>query len=213
MLHVCPACGHYAPKLLFDKEKSEVICPDCGHRTAFPRLPLFLITGSSCAGKSTLTRELFLHNYRVAAIESDILWDEKWREAGDNFRAYRAMWLRLCQNISHAGKPVVLCGCCDPGQFADQPEAGFFSGLHFLAVVCRDEILEHRMDRRGLNDPETRKGNLRFNRWFWENHDKTNPPITLLDTSELSPGEAAARAGRWIDTILEKEMPYGTAIS
>lgn len=124
MLHVCPKCGRYAPELSFAPDG--VRCPFCGEHTPIRRYPLFLITGASCAGKSTVTRELYLHDSRVAAIESDILWDERWREMGDNFRAYRAMWLRLCQNISHAGKPVVLCGCCDPSQFAGQPEAGFF---------------------------------------------------------------------------------------
>ena len=212
MLHICPACGHYAPELVFDELRGAVVCPVCGNHTPFRRLPLFLITGASCAGKSALTRELFLHNDRVAAMESDILWDEKWRETGDNFRAYRAMWLRVCQNISHAGKPVVLCGCCEPSQFAGQPEAALFSGLHYLAVVCRDEVLKERMDRRHIMNPAVRKENLAFNRWFWENHNQTNPPVTLLDTSALSPGEAAAAAGRWIDAIMEKEMPYdGTA--
>ncbi len=206
MLHVCPRCGRYAPELSFSPDS--VRCPFCGEETPIRRYPLFLITGASCAGKSTLTRELYLHDSRVAAIESDILWDEKWREKGDNFRAYRAMWLRLCQNISHTGKPVVLCGCCDPSQFAGQPEAGFFTGLHYLAVVCRDEILRERMDRRGVSSPAAREGNAAYNRWFYENHHKTSPAITLLDTSDLSPKQAAAAAGLWIGEILQKELPH-----
>ena len=206
MLHVCPRCGRYAPELSFSPDS--VRCPFCGEETPIRRYPLFLITGASCAGKSTVTRELYLHDSRVAAIESDILWDERWREMGDNFRAYRAMWLRLCQNISHAGKPVVLCGCCDPSQFAGQPEAGFFTGLHYLAVVCRDEILRERMDRRGVSSPAAREGNAAYNRWFYENHHKTSPAITLLDTSDLSPKQAAAAAGLWIGEILQKELPH-----
>ena len=206
MLHVCPRCGRYAPELSFSPDS--VRCPFCGEETPIRRYPLFLITGASCAGKSTLTRELYLHDSRVAAIESDILWDEKWREKGDNFRAYRAMWLRLCQDISHTGKPVVLCGCCDPSQFAGQPEAGFFTGLHYLAVVCRDEILRERMDRRGVSSPAAREGNAAYNRWFYENHHKTSPAITLLDTSDLSPKQAAAAAGLWIGEILQKELPH-----
>ena len=206
MLHVCTKCGRYAPELSFAPDG--VRCPFCGEHTPIRRYPLFLITGASCAGKSTVTRELYLHDSRVAAIESDILWDERWREMGDNFRAYRAMWLRLCQNISHAGKPVVLCGCCDPSQFAGQPEAGFFTGLHYLAVVCRDGVLRERMDRRGLSDPAAREGNAAYNRWFYENCHKTSPAITLLDTSDLSPKEAADAAGRWIGEILQKELPH-----
>lgn len=209
MLHVCPKCGRYAPELLFEPDGSAVRCPFCGQPTPIRRYPLFLITGASCAGKSTLTRELFLHDGRVLALESDILWDEKWRECQDNYRAYRHLWLRVCQNVcQQAGKPAVLCGCCDPSQFAGQPEAGFFTGLHFLAVVCRDEVLRQRMDQRQSFDPAFRESNAAFNRWFYQNHDKTDPPITLLDTSDLSPRQAADFARQWIGEILQKEMPH-----
>ncbi|MGI5894420.1 MAG: AAA family ATPase [Candidatus Merdivicinus sp.] len=208
MLHTCPACGKYAPDLRFDLLNHQVCCPSCGYQTPIRRFPLFLVTGASCAGKSTLTRELFLHNSQVISMESDILWDEKWQEINDNFRSYRAMWLRVCQNISHAGKPVLLCGCCDPSQFAGLSETNFFTGLHFLAVVCRDEILEERMNRRGLSDPSARNDHKNFNRWFWKNHHNTTPPITLLDTSDLTPQQAAVQAAHWIDEILKKEIPH-----
>lgn len=209
MLHVCPQCGRYAEILRFKQDGSATLCPFCGYQTPIRRYPLFLITGASCAGKSTVTRELFLHDRRVVALESDILWDEKWRERDDNFRAYRAMWLRVSQNVSQqAEKPVVLCGCCDPSQFAGQPEAGFFSGLHYLAIVCRDEILRERMNRRQSLDPVFRKGNAAFNQWFFQNYQKTDPPITLLDTSDLSPQQAAESVQQWIGEILQKEMPH-----
>ena len=64
------------------------------------------------------------------------------------------------------------------------------------------------MDRRGMTDPGFRRAHRDFNRWFYENHRKTTPPITLLDTSDLSPAQAAEQALAWCREILAKENPY-----
>lgn len=209
MLHVCKTCGKYSENLSFSKEKQAVICPVCGASQPIRRYPLFLITGASCAGKSTVSRELFLQDNGLIVLESDILWDDKWADMKDNYRAYRHTWLRVCQNVcQQAGKPAVLCGCCDPSQFQGLSETGFFTGLHFLAVVCREEVLEHRMDRRGMTDENFRRSNADFNRWFYENYDKVSPSITLLDTSDLSPNTAAEQALYWCREILAKENPH-----
>ena len=209
MLHVCPSCGKYSEDLYFFEDENAAVCPVCGACLPIRRYPLFWITGASCAGKSTVSRELFLQDNGLIVLESDILWDDKWEAMGDNYRTYRRTWLRVCQNVcQQAGKPVVLCGCCEPSQFAGLSETGFFTGIHFLAVVCRDEALERRMDRRGTTDPGVRRTHRDFNRWFYENHSNTDPPITLLDTSDLTPAKAAEQALAWCREILAKENPY-----
>jgi hypothetical protein len=39
---------------------------------------------------------------------------------------------------------------------------------------------------------------LRFNRWFQDNAATTAPPMTLLDTSRLTPAESVARTAAWV---------------
>ena len=46
---------------------------------------------------------------------------------------------------------------------------------------------------------------MQFNNWLKENHDKTEPNIELLDTSDLTPEQAAEYVDRWIKSKLTKD--------
>ena len=61
-LMICPRCGerHDVPEV--DPAESVVVCGACGHRDPFRRLPLFVLTGASGTGKSTVGR-LVLDRY------------------------------------------------------------------------------------------------------------------------------------------------------
>ncbi len=163
------------------------------------RQPLFIITGASCVGKSTLCEQLFIHEKDYIVMESDLLWNEVYNTPGDDYCAYRRLWMRTCACISQIGKPVVLCGCAVPKQFENHPEREWFSDIYYLAVVCEDTALEERMrNGRKVTDEEWIKSSLAFNGWLKENAAMTSPPVTLLDTSGLSPEQASEMAYHWI---------------
>ncbi len=104
-----------------------------------------------------------------------------------------------CACISQIGKPVVLCGCAVPKQFENHPEREWFSDIYYLAVVCEDTALEERMrNGRRVTDEDWIKSSLSFNGWLKENAAMTSPPVTLLDTSGLSPEQASEMAHHWI---------------
>lgn len=167
--------------------------------TPTKKQPLFLVTGASCAGKSTACEELFRTEKDCIVLESDLLWNPIFDTPEDGYRAYRRLWMRLCANIAQIGKPVVLCGCAVPEHFDKQPERTLFTDIHFLAVVCSDACLEERMRvGRGVTDENWVKSSLDFNRWLKENAAKTSPPVTLLDTTERTPADAARDILRWI---------------
>lgn len=81
------------------------------------KLPLFIITGASCVGKSTTSEVLFKNETEYIVMESDLLWHDVYNTPEDDYRSYRELWLNVCANISQIGKPVVLCGCSVPKQF------------------------------------------------------------------------------------------------
>lgn len=169
------------------------------------RQPLFIITGASCVGKSTLCEVLFKNEKDYIVLEGDLLWNNNYNTPEDDYCEYRRLWMRLCANISQIGKPVVLCGCAVPAQFENQPERGYFSAIHYLAVVCDKDILKRRMSQgRGVTDENWIKSSLDFNNWLKENADETKPAITLLDNSALSPECAAKVADTWIRKKVEK---------
>ncbi len=161
--------------------------------------PLFIVTGASCVGKTTLCGVLFRHEKDYIVMESDLLWRDVYDTPEDNYREYRRLWMRISASISQIGKPVVLCGCAIPEQFEFQPERELFTDIHYLAAVCEEDELVRRMKNgRGVTDEGWLKSSVDFNRWFWENHDKTSPKITLLDTTRLTPEKAAEAAHKWI---------------
>lgn len=49
-----------------------------------------------------------------------------------------------------------------------------------------------------MTDEKWIRSSLDFNRWLRENAGQTNPKITLLDTTSLTPQQAAVLADRWI---------------
>lgn len=163
------------------------------------RTPLFIITGASCVGKSTMCEILFRNERKYIVLEGDILWTDFYNTPDDDYRRYRELWMRLCKNISQIGMPVVLCGCATPKQFERCDDRKSFTDIHYLAVVCDNDVLEKRMTvQRRVTDENWIRSSIEFNVWLKENAGKTNPAIYLLDNSKLSPKEAAEIADKWI---------------
>ena len=134
------------------------------------------------------------------------LWRAEFDQPETNFREYREIWLRVCKNISQAGKPVVLCGGGEPTQFEQCIERRYFSQLHYLALICDDQILVSRLRNLPpglgpLKDEYIEKQVL-FNRWLLNNGQNAEPPMTLLDASELTVDETVEKVERWIRSFM-----------
>lgn len=168
------------------------------------KLPLFIITGASCVGKSTVSEVLFKRETHYIVMESDLLWNEFFNTPDDDYRKYRELWLTLCSNISQIGLPVVLCGCGVPKQFELCDGRRYFSSIHYLAIVSDDDVLKDRMCiGRGVTDDHWISSSINFNRWLKENAHRTAPPVKLLDTTKLSPKTAADIVDEWIKKCMK----------
>jgi len=204
MFNVCPDCGDYRADRAIE-EGVYAICKNCGFRHKFLRLPLFILTGASGVGKSTVCLKLAARMKDVVVMESDILHAE-FDQSETNYREYRETWLRVCKYISQAGKPVVLCGVGEPAQFEQCIERRYFSELHYLALICDDQIhasrLQHRPTLHGSFKDDFIKEQINFNRWLLDNARITEPPMTLLDTSELTVDETMEKVERWIRSFI-----------
>ena len=162
------------------------------------KLPLFIITGASCAGKSTMCEILFQNEKEYIVMESDILWNQTFDTPDDDYRAFRETWMRVCKSISQIGMPVVLCGCAVPKQFETLDERASFTEIHYLAVVCDDDVLKKRLAARHVTDERWIESAIEFNSWLKGHARDTDPPIYLLDNSRMSPERAAEVADKWI---------------
>jgi hypothetical protein len=201
MFNVCPNCGEYQVDKIVVPEGPYAVCPVCNHKHEFVRLPLFIVTGPSGAGKTTTCLAAASRTKDFVVMESDILYSDEFNQPKSDYRRYREMWLRVCKNISQAGKPVILCGTCIPEQFESCVERRYFSELHYLALVCEDEALASRLRSRPAwrrtSDDEYIARHKEFNRWLKENGQSTEPPITLLDTTGITVDESVELLLRW----------------
>lgn len=199
MLNTCVKCKKYSVNKQISLDGKLMTCPFCGYSQEIKRMPLFIVTGASGVGKSTICAELFQKEKDYIVMESDILWNDSFNVPENNYREYRELWLRMCKNISQIGKPVVLCGCAVPEQFEDCLERRYFSDIHYIAIVCDEDILYKRItEYRGYQDQEYVKGSNSFNTWLKENADKTKPNIEVLDNSHLTVDEAVKIVDKWI---------------
>ncbi|MDD6032015.1 MAG: AAA family ATPase [Oscillospiraceae bacterium] len=208
MFNVCGHCGMYTP----EKEVlgNVAVCPFCGGETVFVRQPLFLLSGACGVGKTEVCRHLPALTQEVVALEGDILWESRYNSPENKYRPYREMWLRVCKNISQAGRPCLLCGCADPDQFEPCVERRYFSRLYYLALVAEPEVLAARLrSRPGWRESGSEdfiRQQIAYNQWFLEHHGDTAPPIDLLDNTNLSPEETARAVLGWIRDKLAEEL-------
>ena len=202
MFNVCPQCGEYSVEKTIDSSGPYAVCPFCHHAHLFLQQPLFIITGASGAGKTTVCLELVSQLRECVVLESDILWGTAPGNAENGYQDYRDMWLRVAKNIGQAGRPVVLCGTALPEQYETCPERRYFSTLYYLAMVCDNALLQERLKlraawRRSSSD-DVVAHMVQFNRWLKEHAARTNPPMTLYNTSHRSVQESTADVAQWI---------------
>lgn len=208
--YVCARYGEYSEAKVVETAGSWAVCPFCGYRRPFARLSLFVISGASGAGKTTVCREIVPRLPDCVCMETDILWRPEFNTPEDGFRAYREMWLRVAYNIGQSGRPVVLFGSGEPDQWEHCVARRYFAGIHYLALVCDPSMLEARLrarpEWRGAGTDDFVERMLEYNGWLSQHARSTHPPMTLLDTSTISVHESVERTAAWIRAHLSHDL-------
>ncbi len=208
MTNLCPKCGIYRADKIIDPAGPFAICPECGHKQIFRQLPLLTVSGASGTGKSTVYNQLIGKIGGTIILDADILWRNEFKHPENNYREFMELWLRMCKNISQAGKPVVLFGSGTGVPMNIEPcvERRYFSQVHYLALVCEDNILFERLKARPVwrrsNDSHFLAEQIEFNNWFKEDNDKLSQTVELIDTTNISIQEAVDKVAAWINKNL-----------
>lgn len=199
---ICPRCGERNDVPQVDPAEPVIICGTCSHREPFRRLPLFVLTGASGTGKSTVGRLLPDRLAgQVVVLEQDLLWINGLRDPDDDFAALRQTWLRLAAAIHQHGRSVLLCGTVVPDQFERRPERALFAEVRYLALVGISEQLSQCLDKRPAWrqwSPSRIKEMVEFNDWIRDNAPHTEPPMELLETADRSAAQTADDVAAWI---------------
>ncbi len=199
-LLVCGRCGEHADTV---ESSPHVRCGHCGYRWSFRRLPLFCVTGPSGTGKSTVAR-LLLDGLgeRFVVLEQDVLWQAGLRDDEPDHRPFRSAWLRMAAMIHQSGRPVVLCGTVVPPEFEQLPERRFFEHVAYLALMCDEAELAHRLHARPAwrewDEPRITEM-LEYQRWIRAEAASMDPPMALLDTTSVPVEHTTADVVRWLN--------------
>lgn len=213
MHNVCANCGLYRVDKTIELKNGEAyaLCPECGHRHQFLRLPLLLVSGASATGKTTVCQHLISRRTDVVLLDSDILWQPEFNQPENNYRRFFETWLRMCKNIGQSGRPVMLfgAGLGVPDNIEPCLERRYFSTVHYLAFVCSETELTRRLQARpSWRDSGTAEfvtQQIQYNNWLRE-RGRTHPgEMTLLDTSETTEAEAVQQVGKWVEEKLKME--------
>lgn len=203
MFNVCHNCGLYHADKIIDPAGPYAICSECGYKHLFRQLPLLIVSGASGAGKSTVCQRLLGKLDSVVLLDSDILWRPEFNKPEENYRDFFETWLRMAKNISQSGRPVVLfgAGMGVPGNIEPCVERRYFSDIHYLALICDEEVLTERLRARpawrGSGEEAYIQEHVRFNRWFKEQGHKSSS-ISLVDTTDLSLQTTLEQVRSWI---------------
>lgn len=171
---------------------------------------LFIITGASGIGKTSACEVLFQRETDYLVMESDLLWRSEFNNPENEYQEYRSLWMRVCANIAQIGMPVVLCGWGIPKQFELREERKLFRNIHYITLVAEDACLEKRMrEGRKITEEEWIRSSKEFNQWLKENANRTEPKMSLIDSTSLTVEEVADQ----IDEILHSYIQDIAAVA
>lgn len=176
-------------------------CRRCGDSLRVPGLPLFVVTGASGAGKTTVTGPLRRLLPDCDVFEADLTL----QVAALGWEAWRDTWLRLAYGVALNGRATVLCGSLLPAQLDGLPARKLLGPIHFCNLDCPGEVLAERLRARpswrhttaGAEAETAVVEHQRFAAWLRRH---IQP---CFDTSTLSPDEAAGHVAAWVRQLLD----------
>jgi hypothetical protein len=190
----CMDCG---PGTILDADPAahRLRCPRCGAESWFPGLPLFVVTGASGAGKSTITGPLRNLLPGCLVVEGDVIL----HVAALGWDTWRNTWLQLAHAAALGGQATVLTGSLTPGQLDRLPARKLIGPIHFALLDCPDDVLADRLRARpawrGTSSPAKITDHQRFAAWL---RARITPSF---DTSTASAAEVAAWIAAWVQAL------------
>lgn len=208
-MHYCQDCAE--PVTLIPAGPA-ACCPACGSvDPAVVRAPLFVVTGASGAGKSTVLAPLARALAGLCVtFDVDYLLDAAGELAGAqpmNWEAFSAAWLAVAHGAAQSGLPTVLLGPVIPDLLEALPARRWIGSIHYLLLDCPDHERRGRIEARPVWRGHDVDEQVEFGRWL-----RANIP-DQISTSGCSPQQTAATVASWVSEYLSSSQETGTAIA
>lgn len=202
-MHYCQACDE--PQLMIN-DRGIVRCPACAvvDPVAVIR-PLFVVTGASGSGKTTILPELLSRlSGWCAVFDVDWLIDPLGRAANDgqvNWTAFTDTWLHLAHSVAQNGLPTLLLAPFIPENLDPLPGRAWVGDIHYLVLDCPDDERRRRIEARPRWRARDIDEQTEFGRWLRAHLEP------VVDTSDQSPSQAADAVAAWVRSHLPELAP------
>ena len=172
-------------------------CPACGDVNSHAATrPLFVVTGASGSGKTTIFPELLDRMAGWCAVfDVDWLIDPLGRAGKDgqvDWPAFRDTWLHVAHGVAQNGLPTLLLAPFIPQHLNDLPGRAWIGEIHYLVLDCADDERRRRIEARPKWRSRDIDAQIGFSRWLRENL------APVIDTSRHSPSEVADTVAAWV---------------
>jgi len=162
------------------------------------KLPLFIITGASGTGKSTVVPYLREKLDHFDVFDIDVISED----VGD-WQKLKNVWLKIASNIAKSHRMTVLCGTIMPWDIEKCDNYQDFSHIYYLNLHCDDETRENRLSKRGWSQELIEEHKI-FAKWLLENAEKAySPPMPIVHTSNSHVDEVALNIKNWVLNVLD----------
>ena len=168
-----------------------------------------VVTGSCGTGKSTLCQRLAGTISGLVALDSD-LFSQDVASVISPRHDYPSFWrflMQLAHAIAQNGLAIAYFGVMAPEQVLSNHEAvSLFSSVHFLGLVCDEDVLQHRVKGRDRPTDAHKIFEVypQINAALRDQRNRT-PNLTTLDASRpIDDVEADVR--QWVHSVMGTPM-------
>lgn len=177
------------------------------------KLPLFIVTGASGVGKTTVMRELrtLMPDFVVFSTDNDNFGSTAAKlEYQDRYN----ILLRCAHAVAESGRGTIICGTFMPWDAEKCDAYAAFSEICFINLHCDDSTRNQRLrsrEDRAIWTDELLREHEQFARWLLDNAATAyHPPMPTIDTSHTLPSEVAMQIREYVLASWVGVLPAGT---
>ncbi|WP_308638206.1 AAA family ATPase [Paenibacillus silvisoli] len=163
------------------------------------RLPLFIVTGASGAGKTTVMHELRSLCPDFVMLSTD---DDNFGSTNLDYQDRYNVLLHLAAAAAKSKIGTIICGTVMPWDAQKCDSYQEFSEVCFINLHCDDETRNRRLRSRADKDTWTDdmlKAHQEFAQWLLANAATAyNPPMPTIDTTAAPPAEVAKQINAYV---------------
>lgn len=203
MIGICSKCGSHEWNK--EIENDEIICPSCGNRWKFKKLPIFFLTGCSGIGKTTTGKKLQKIASDYVIIDADMFSNIMHPQSEDDYYHMIAQIYHLTKNINQSGKMVVWTMAGNIDKLYHTYGAKYFSEINVLALTATaEEVRRRMMEGRKIEDADWIQGSVDYNEYFRTHNSLGDTKFDSLDCTNDTPEIVAEKVLKWLNSCCNK---------